>query len=385
MGQATKSKWLHIFVASLVLLTYSFHESTTEGVSAQEDQETDHPYEELNQEVDIWQNNQVIGQAILGPMDHNEITYCIEKEYFDGQKEELTDERYNEFKEAVESALKQWEDVGICLDKKAIKFTEVSCDNKPDLVFKPIHDPKQVVPNASDDTAGVSNSDYMGIEVENGFRAWITHSDVHIDTDILNNDSGPLSKEQLANLIRHEIGHAVFGFKDLYDASVPQDLKDSTFVHDEATEREKFSDWDIKELKARFPCDEVSMKHYCTGIYSSFNLYYDVVELYVRAVDDDYSYMVYGVEILPEYQDTTWYNAEGLTAPEGWEFEQIGNGIRFYTETNPLVKCQRVKFTFRVSAERISWYIILHITDELCGNMGTVVSTRWMLYYYSVM
>jgi len=55
------------------------------------------------------------------------------------------------------------------------------------------------------------------------------------------------------------------------------------------------------------------------------------------------------------------------------EFEQIGNGIRFYTGKNPLVKCQRVKFTFRVSAERISWYITLHVSDELCGNMGILL------------
>lgn len=125
-------------------------------------------------------------------------------------------------------------------------------------------------------------------------------------------------------------------------------------------------------------------KQFLTGIHSTFNLRYDVVELYVRVTDEDYSNMIYDIEIFLDAQQPAWNDIEVLEAPEGWNFEKIGNGVRFYTETNPLLTCQRTKFTFRVAAKRISWYIEIHVTDQDHQNMGILVSKRWWLYYYPV-
>ena len=125
-------------------------------------------------------------------------------------------------------------------------------------------------------------------------------------------------------------------------------------------------------------------KKYLTGVYSTFNLYHDVVEMYVRAINDDYSNVIYDLEIFREDQHPMWDSIEVLETPEGWSYEDFGCGVRFYTETNPLLKCQRVRFVFRVTAKRISWYIRIHVTDKNHQNMGMIVGTRWWLYYYPV-
>ncbi len=119
-----------------------------------------------------------------------------------------------------------------------------------------------------------------------------------------------------------------------------------------------------------------------TGVYSTFDLHHDIVEMYIRVVSEDYSTLVYDIEILRKDQETMWDKVEVLEAPEGWAFEDSsGCGARFYTETNPLVKCQRVKFTFRVWAPRVSWYIWVHLFDIDHETMGMIVSTRGWLHY----
>ena len=119
-----------------------------------------------------------------------------------------------------------------------------------------------------------------------------------------------------------------------------------------------------------------------TGVHSIFDFHYDVVDLYVRVNDEDYSKMIYDIEILREDQDTTWTGIDVVETPEGWDYEELCCGVRFFTETNPLVQCQRVKFSFRVDAEKISWYIKAHVTDEAHVSIGMIVSVRWRLHYF---
>lgn len=125
-------------------------------------------------------------------------------------------------------------------------------------------------------------------------------------------------------------------------------------------------------------------KKYLTSVHSTFNLYHDVVEMYVRVINEDYSNVIYDLEIFREDQQPMWDSIEVIETPEGWSFEDLGCGVKFYTETNPLLKCQRVRFVFRVTAKRISWYIRIHVTDKDHQNMGMIIGTRWWLYYYPV-
>lgn len=130
---------------------------------------------------------------------------------------------------------------------------------------------------------------------------------------------------------------------------------------------------------------DASLGQFLTGVYSTFDFHYDVVELYVRVVKEEYSGMIYDIEIFPEIQSPAWDSVEALEAPEGWNFEKVGKGVRFYTETNPLLKCQPVKFKFKIEGKRISWYIRVHVTDEAHGNLGMIISTRWRLYHFYLM
>jgi hypothetical protein len=117
-----------------------------------------------------------------------------------------------------------------------------------------------------------------------------------------------------------------------------------------------------------------------TGVYSTYNLFPDnVIELNVRVVGDFYSDKIYDIEIFPESQNPPWYGIDAIEAPEGWSYEKIGNGIRFYTLTDPLIKCQPRKFIFRVWGIRISRYIEIHITDKDHENLGVILSTWWQL------
>jgi hypothetical protein len=117
-----------------------------------------------------------------------------------------------------------------------------------------------------------------------------------------------------------------------------------------------------------------------TGIHSTFNLSGDIIEMYVRVVNSVYDGKIYDIEIFLEVQQPPWESIEVLEVPQGWTYEKVDGGVRFYTETHPLITCQRVKFVFKVRAARISWYIRLHLTDEYHENLGEIVSTRWGLF-----
>ncbi|MBU7028643.1 MAG: hypothetical protein HXS48_17035 [Theionarchaea archaeon] len=122
-------------------------------------------------------------------------------------------------------------------------------------------------------------------------------------------------------------------------------------------------------------------KQFLPGIYSTFKHYNDLVELYIRINKEECSDIIYSIEISPDAQMPQWESIEAFEAPKDWNFEKIGNGIRFYTETNPLTKCQGVTFRFRVKTRRISWYMRIHAMDEYRKDIGMIISRRWWLYY----
>jgi len=148
-------------------------------------------------------------------------------------------------------------------------------------------------------------------------------------------------------------------------------------IGDEVSDGVDYDYW--RDCEVHKPVKE---ERFLKGIYSTFNLRYDVVELFIRVNKEVYSNMIYDIEILPEIQEPVWDSVEALEAPAGWSFEKIGCRVRFYTETNPLLKCQGVKFKFKVRAEKISWYMRIHVTDKAHENMGMTLSTRWWLYHY---
>lgn len=133
---------------------------------------------------------------------------------------------------------------------------------------------------------------------------------------------------------------------------------------------------------AKLPPEE---KIIAPGIFSTFHLHHDVVELCMRANKEDYSNVIYGIEIFPDDQQPCWESVEAIEAPDGWSFEKIDNGVRFYTETDPLLICQSAKFIFKVRAERISWWIRIRVIDQSHESLGMKVSTRWWLYHYCMM
>jgi hypothetical protein len=137
---------------------------------------------------------------------------------------------------------------------------------------------------------------------------------------------------------------------------------------------------DIDEIKEHY-IRYAGEKQFLTGIFSTFNLRYDVVELGIRANKEVYSGKIYGIEISPYIQQPRWEGIEVFETPEGWNLEKIGNGVRFYTQTNPLLVGQYMKFRFRVKASQISWYMRIHVTDKYHENLGMIISRRRWLYY----
>jgi hypothetical protein len=114
-----------------------------------------------------------------------------------------------------------------------------------------------------------------------------------------------------------------------------------------------------------------------TGIRSTFFSADNVIELYMHVESNTYSNKIYDIEILPNVQDPPWKTAEGLKAPEGWKYEKMDDGVRFFTQSNPLLKCQRTKFRFKFQATTIPESIRVHITSRDHTNMGIVLSTKW--------
>lgn len=101
------------------------------------------------------------------------------------------------------------------------------------------------------------------------------------------------------------------------------------------------------------------------GIASTFTHKDGVVETEVHVIGDELDRKIFDIEILPEAQHPPWESAEGLLAPEGWDYEKLGNGVRFCTKTNPLKKCKPVRFKFKVRAKEISRYITLKTLREV--------------------
>ena len=118
-------------------------------------------------------------------------------------------------------------------------------------------------------------------------------------------------------------------------------------------------------------------KDVLSGIRSQYTLpSRNLIEVYIHVIDSDYSGKIYDIEILPEIQEPEWESAEGLKSPPGWEFEKMGNGVRFYTETDPLLMCQGERLTFKIVRKAPVQDIQLWVTDEDHENLGIVVSTR---------
>lgn len=135
----------------------------------------------------------------------------------------------------------------------------------------------------------------------------------------------------------------------------------------------------IKKDPSENPNPEKSktLKDILSGIRSNYKLpSRDVIDLYIHVIDEDLSGKIYDIEILPEVQEPEWESADGLESPQGWKFEKMGDGVRFYTETAPLLVCQGVRLTFKIVRKGPLWDIRLHVTDENHENLGIVVSTR---------
>lgn len=136
-------------------------------------------------------------------------------------------------------------------------------------------------------------------------------------------------------------------------------------------------DWEIGIVLS-----ESVAKPYLKGVYSTHKLHKDgVVEMYIRVVSGEYSGKVYDIEIFPTAQSPFWESVVVMEAPTGWESEEIGDGVRFYTKENPLVTCQRTRFIFRVRAQRISWYIRVHLTGKDGENLGEIISKRFWFQF----
>ena len=116
-----------------------------------------------------------------------------------------------------------------------------------------------------------------------------------------------------------------------------------------------------------------------SGIYATYIFRHQAMEVNIQVVDEDYSGEIYSIDIIPEVQDPSWETVEGIEAPENWTFEKIGNGVRFYTETDPLLKGQHKKFRFTVKAKRISWYIRVYAGNQSHLIVGMVLGKRQML------
>jgi len=118
-------------------------------------------------------------------------------------------------------------------------------------------------------------------------------------------------------------------------------------------------------------------KEILSGIRSTYNLLSrDVIDLYIHVTDEDHSSTIYDIEILPEDQNPSWESAEGVEAPQNWAIEKMGNGVRFYTDTDPLLLCHGVKFIFKILRKAPIQDICLHVTDKDHENLGIVLSKR---------
>jgi len=98
-------------------------------------------------------------------------------------------------------------------------------------------------------------------------------------------------------------------------------------------------------------------------INSTFKVEDNVIELHI-CTGEAFSEAIYTIEILPKIQDPPWESAEGLEAQYNWYVEEMDNGVKFYSENNPLFSSQGITVKFRVQAKEISDRMKLHATDK---------------------
>ncbi len=121
---------------------------------------------------------------------------------------------------------------------------------------------------------------------------------------------------------------------------------------------------------------EKERKLIIVGVSSTFTVEDNVVELELHVVSQELSGTIYGVEILPKYQEPLWDGVKGIEAPEEWNFKERDAGVMFFTTTKPLLRCQRVKLKFKVYSKKISGTLRVHLIDKNQKNIGMAKSTK---------
>lgn len=116
------------------------------------------------------------------------------------------------------------------------------------------------------------------------------------------------------------------------------------------------------------------------GVSSLFTVKGGVVEMEVQVMGDELDKRIYDIEISPEDQDPAWKKIEVIPdeLPEGWKHKKENNKVKFYNDTKPLIKCQPIRFKFRVQAKEISDYIkiCLKDKDKNCETIKVVLALK---------
>ena len=113
-----------------------------------------------------------------------------------------------------------------------------------------------------------------------------------------------------------------------------------------------------------------------TGVSSTFTIKHGKVEIEVHVSTKGLSERIYNIEIFPDDQDPRWKSVEyieGAELPAGWACQRKIDGVRFYTEDNPLKECEPVKFRLKIRPEEIVkdnkiHSIRVHLTDKNRGR-----------------
>ncbi len=102
------------------------------------------------------------------------------------------------------------------------------------------------------------------------------------------------------------------------------------------------------------------------------------VELCIHIAKKKYSGIIYDVEISPEDQDPPWESVQCVGShgsPTGWKCRKEGKGVKFLTRSDPLRKCEPVKFKFNVILPHKSIKSIrVHLTDKNDENISEIIS-----------
>lgn len=115
-----------------------------------------------------------------------------------------------------------------------------------------------------------------------------------------------------------------------------------------------------------------------TGVSSTFTVTEaGQIEITVHVVTDDLDAIVFDLEIIFADQKPPWPGAQPVSGPPGWDPAPIAGGIGWQTQTNPLRKCQPVKFLIQVDPTMaVGDFITIHLTDKDHKNLGNIASQR---------